>query len=151
MNTVLEAEAAATIVVRRTIAASPAELFDAWLDPQALAIWMRPGSIRRTTATADARVGGRYEILMEGDDASYPHHGVYQVIDRPRRLAFTWASRGTGGRDSLVTVDFLPQGAHTEVVITHERLPKDAGGAHTEGWTSALEHLSAHVAREVSR
>jgi uncharacterized protein YndB with AHSA1/START domain len=144
MSTVLKAEAAApvAVVVRRRIAASPAELFDAWLDPQALAIWMRPSGIRRTTATTDARVGGRYEILMEGEQTTHPHHGVYQLIDRPRRLVFTWISNATEGRETLVTVDFQPRGELTEVVITHERLPEGASASHTEGWTSALARLA---------
>lgn len=152
MNTALKADATATatIVVRRKIAATPEELFDAWLDPQALALWMRPTGIRRTTATNDARVGGRYEILMEGDQASYPHHGVYRTIDRPRRLAFTWVSKGTLGRESLVTVDFVPQGALTEVVITHEQLPDGASASHTEGWTSALARLAERGASGTS-
>jgi uncharacterized protein YndB with AHSA1/START domain len=146
MNTALKADAAAhaAVVVRRTIAASAAELFDAWLDPQALAIWMRPTGIRRTTATTDARVGGRYEILMEGEQTTYPHQGVYRLIDRPRRLVFTWISDATESRETLVTVDFQPQGELTEVVITHERLPDGAGASHTEGWTSALARLAEH-------
>jgi uncharacterized protein YndB with AHSA1/START domain len=144
MNTALRADAAApvAVVVRRRIAASPAELFDAWLDPQALAIWMRPSGIRRTTATSDARVGGRYEILMEGEQTTHPHHGVYRLIDRPRRLVFTWISNATEGRETLVTVDFQPHGELTEVVVTHERLPEGASASHTEGWTSALARLA---------
>ena len=46
---------------------------------------------------------------MQGDEKTYPHHGVYRVIDRPRRLVFTWISHGTEGCETLVTVDFLPQ------------------------------------------
>ena len=138
MNAVV---APAVLVVRRTIAASAEELFDAWLDPEALALWMRPGDIRSTVAVVDARVGGRYEIVMKGDENTYPHTGIYQVINRPRRLVFTWNSRGTQEKDSLVTVDFLPRGAATEVVITHERLPGDSVTAHNRGWTSALEKL----------
>lgn len=144
MNTVLKADAAApaAVVVRRKIAASAAELFDAWLDPEALAIWMRPSGIRRTTAKTDARTGGRYEILMEGEETTHPHHGVYQLIDRPRRLVFTWISKATEGRETLVTVDFRPLGDLTEVVVTHERLPEGASDSHTEGWTSAVARLA---------
>lgn len=135
----------AAVVVRRTIAASAEDLFDAWLDPEALAIWMRPGTIRKTTAKVEARVGGRYEILMQGE-SDYPHTGEYRVIDRPRRLVFTWISQGTAQRESLVTVDFLRAGKQTEVVITHEQLPDDQRDSHTRGWTSALEKLGSYHA-----
>jgi len=44
----------AAVVVRRTITASAEDLFDAWLDPEALAIWMRPGSgIHNTQAKVE--------------------------------------------------------------------------------------------------
>lgn len=144
------AAAAATVVVRRTIAASPEEIFEAWLDAEALAAWMRPTGIERTRATCDSRVGGRFEIVMQGDDATYVHVGVYQVIDRPRRLVFTWASPATEGRDTLVTVDFLPRDGRTEVVVTHEQLPESARESHTQGWTSAIERLVAIVGEQGS-
>src|SRR4030095_3432729 len=82
------ATAPTAVVVRRTIAASAEDLVDDWLDPAALAVWMRPGGINKTTASVDARVGGRYEIIMQGD-ATYPHTGEDRVIDRPKRLVFT--------------------------------------------------------------
>ena len=49
--------APAAVVVRRTIAASAEDLFDAWLDPQALAQWMRPAPSKarwRTSSRASA-------------------------------------------------------------------------------------------------
>jgi uncharacterized protein YndB with AHSA1/START domain len=141
MNTVANHSLApAAVVVRRTIAASAPELFDAWLDPQALAEWMRPGTIRRSEARTDPRVGGEYEVIMYGEKGPIPHRGQYRVIDRPRRLVFTWISPFAGA-DSLVTVDFIPSGARTEVVVTHEQLPVSEIASHTRGWTGGLESL----------
>lgn len=131
----------AAVVVRRTIAATAEQLFDAWLDPEALAEWMRPGTIQKTEARVDPRVGGAYEIIMHGDAEPIPHRGVYRVIDRPRRLVFTWNSPYAGANDSLVTVDFQLVGKSTEVIITHERLPEASMAGHTKGWTGALERL----------
>jgi uncharacterized protein YndB with AHSA1/START domain len=137
--------APAAVVVRRTIAASAEDLFDAWLDPMALAVWMRPGTIKKTAAKVDARVGGRYEIVMQGD-ATFAHTGEYRVIDRPKRLVFTWISDGTEQHESLVTVDFLRAAKGTEVVVTHEQLPHSQHTSHTNGWTSALERLDKNFA-----
>ena len=133
--------AAAAVVVRRTIAASAEDLFDAFLDPEALAAWMRPGTIRSTIAQVEPRVGGRYEITMQGESGPLPHTGVYRVIDRPKRLVFTWHSIGTEHKETLVTVDFIRLGQRTEVVVTHEQLPESALPSHHKGWTSGLEHL----------
>ncbi len=149
MNAAINAPA--TVVVRRTIAASPEDLFDAWLDAEALGTWMRPTGIRHTSAKTEPRVGGSYEIIMQGDEKTYPHHGVYQVIDRPRRLVFTWLSHGTEGVTTLVTVDFLPLGERTEVVVTHEQLPDGARESHTKGWTSGIERLAAFCTQSSSQ
>jgi uncharacterized protein YndB with AHSA1/START domain len=134
----------AAVVVRRTIAAPAEDLFDAWLDPEALVEWMRPGSILRTEARNDPRVGGQYEIIMHAESGPIPHRGEYRVIDRPRRLVFTWNSKFA--ENTLVTVDFLKRDARTEIVITHEQLPEAELGSHTRGWTSALEKLDGYGA-----
>ena len=139
MNAALSASAA--VVVRRTIAASAEVLFDAFLDPNALSEWMRPGTIRSTLATVEPRVGGRYSIVMQGESGAIPHSGVYRLLDRPKRLVFTWHSPHTGPNETLVTVDFVKVAKGTEVVVTHELLPEDARPSHSRGWTSGLEHL----------
>jgi uncharacterized protein YndB with AHSA1/START domain len=135
-NTVVSA-----VVVRRTIAASAEDLFDAWLDPNALAQWMRPGAIQSTVARVEPRVGGEYEITMQSASGPIVHKGVYRAIERPRRLIFTWISPPTELKETLVTVDFIPGGKRTEVIVTHEQLPQSAMASHERGWTSGLEHL----------
>jgi uncharacterized protein YndB with AHSA1/START domain len=133
--------ASAAVVVRRTIAASAEDLFDAWLDPEAMVQWMRPGSVRHTEVRVEPRVGGDYEIVMQMDSGTVVHSGVYRVIDRPRRLVFTWMSGPTENRETLVTVDFVRVDKRTEVIVTHEQLPESAMPSHRNGWTSSLELL----------
>jgi uncharacterized protein YndB with AHSA1/START domain len=137
-----------SVTVRRKYEATAEELFDAWLDPQSLAAWMRPGGIERTEAKLDARVGGRFEILMYTVEGPIRHTGVYREIDKPRRLVFTWASPATYLADSVVTVEFLIHKNATELVLTHTALPDDgeAVKSHTGGWGGALEHLAEFVA-----
>ena len=133
--------ASAGVVVRRTIAASAEDLFDAWLDPLALAQWMRPGTIQSTVARVEPHVGGSYEITMQAASGPILHKGVYRTIDRPRRLVFTWITAFTENQETLVTVDFVRLDSRTEVIVTHEQLPESAMPSHRNGWTSGLEHL----------
>lgn len=136
----------APLVVSRLIAAAPEPLFDAWLDPEALAVWMRPADITHTEASADPRVGGEFRIVMHTLEAPIVHRGSYRTIDRPRRLAFTWRSPVTEDEETLVTVEFEPRSSGTEVIVTHELLPHQAAvDAHTDGWTGCLSGLDAYA------
>lgn len=132
----------ATVVVRRSIPASAEELFDAWLDPASVMEFMRPGDSARCSATIDARVGGSFDITMHGATKDHAHHGTYRVIERPRRLVFTWFSEHTGHQESLVTVEFKAGKGSTEIVITHAQLPEATAAAHVGGWTDILELLA---------
>ena len=131
------------ITVKRRIAAPAQVIFDAWLNPVSLAEWMRPCSsgTMKSDAKVDAREGGAFEIVMHVPSGPVRHSGIYQRIDAPRQLVFTWNSVHAGQHDSLVTVDFRTDGKATEVVITHERLPEDKLAGHTAGWTEILGQL----------
>ena len=138
--------APASIRVRRRIAAPAQVLFDAWLDPESVAAWMRPFDTVRTVAQADPVVGGSYRIDMHQPDGKVVEHvGKYVEIDPPRRLVFTWASPATQHKDSLVTIEFIESAGATEVSLTHEQLPEYMAQAHVGGWTSAFEKLAAHL------
>ncbi|WP_448808780.1 SRPBCC family protein [Agromyces bauzanensis] len=132
----------ATVTVSRRIPAPAERLFDAWLDPAALAVWMRRDGDEPSTVVADPRVGGRYSITMRGRSGEVVHVGAYRVIDRPRELEFTWRSEHTLGIDSVVRVTFAPDGDGTVVEVHHTKLP-DATAAekHEAGWTEILGQL----------
>jgi uncharacterized protein YndB with AHSA1/START domain len=137
-----------TLTVRREVPASPAELFDGWLDDGKLATWMRPGDSQRSKVKLDPRVGGEFKVDMRTSSGEVPHTGTYKVIDRPNRLAFTWNSPAAGRHDSLVTIDFKPVGRATEVVLKHENLPSDEEvEGHRKGWTRILELMSQSYAQ----
>ncbi|MBC3875189.1 SRPBCC family protein [Undibacterium flavidum] len=136
-----------SITVKRKIAAPAQQVFEAWLNPEFLAQWMRPcsSSTQLSDIKVDACVGGAFEIIMHVASGPVPHTGVYQIIDAPRQLVFTWNSPHAGNHDSLVTVDFYAEGDATEVVVTHERLPEAARNGHIGGWTEILESLAQKI------
>ena len=135
-----------SVTVRREIAASAEDLFDAWLDAQSLGSWLKPSGIRETRAETDPREGGSFRIVMVTADSSLVHTGTYREIDRPRRLVFTWSSPATRFRDSVVTVTFRPSSGSTVVEIHQVGLPdEEAQAGHHAGWSDALRELSGRV------
>jgi uncharacterized protein YndB with AHSA1/START domain len=129
----------------RVLSASAEEAFDAWIDPESLAVWMTPGSVVRSLVEVDARVGGSFRIVMKGPDRDHEHRGQYLVLERPHRLVFTWISDATRGRPSTVSVEIRSRGnREVELTLTHEGLPDEAVAAkHRSGWGDILRNLGA--------
>jgi len=136
------------LVVRRLLAAPPARVFAAWLDPASLAEWMCPGSVASATAEVDPRVGGTFRIVMRHGDGAEEHWGEYLAIEAPSRLAFTWISAHTEQRPSVVTVQLRAQGGGTELILTHRRLPPTQVEAHRTGWTDIVRKLDETLSAE---
>jgi uncharacterized protein YndB with AHSA1/START domain len=132
-----------SLTVGREIAAPAEDLFDAWLDAQSLASWLKPSGVRETRAETDPRVGGTFRIVMVDDESSDVHNGTYREIDRPRRLVFTWSSPATRFRESIVTVTFQPSSKSSTLVEIHQvGLPdEEARASHHAGWSDALREL----------
>jgi uncharacterized protein YndB with AHSA1/START domain len=142
-------EAAPVLVVRRQIAVPRERVFQAWLDSESLAHWMRPGSRTHATVTVDPRVGGGFRIVMEGgpDARCDDHRGEYLAIEPPSLLSFTWISKATDDKPTVVTVEFHERGGGTELVLTHRRLPAKAIEGHREGWTDIVRLLDEVLTR----
>ena len=142
-------EAAPVLVVRRQIAVPRERVFEAWLDSESLAHWMRPGNFTHATVTVDPRVGGGFRIVMEGraDGGDYEHRGEYLAIEPPSLLSFTWISNATDHKPTVVTIEFHERGTGTELVLTHRRLAPKAVDAHRGGWTDVLRLLDEALTR----
>jgi len=137
----------APLRIVRVISASPEEIFDAWTDAVSLAVWMAPGSVERSVVSVDPRVGGRFRILMKGPDCDHEHTGEYLVLERPRRLVFTWISAATRGRPTTVSVELEARGpGETQLTLVHEGLPDEpAADQHRSGWGDIVRKLGASV------
>ncbi|HET8834011.1 MAG TPA: SRPBCC domain-containing protein [Gemmatimonadales bacterium] len=135
-------DTAPVLVVRRRIAVPRERVFAAWLDSESLAQWMRPGDSTTATVTVDPRVGGGFRIVMDGPThGAVEHHGEYLVIDPPSLLSFTWISRPTEHRATVVTIEFEERGSETELILTHRGLPAKALEGHRNGWTDVVRLL----------
>lgn len=133
------------LVVRRFIRATPAEVFEAWTDAKSIAEWMCPGTVRRAEAQLDVRVGGKFRITMKNPDSETEHTGEYRVVEAPSKLVFTWMSVNTDNQPTLVTVDLVPVGHYTEMILTHEKFVNPAAvPKHQKGWTDIANKLARY-------
>jgi uncharacterized protein YndB with AHSA1/START domain len=132
------------VQIRRRFEAAAEQIFDLWTKPELMVRWMSPfpGTVE-CRATCDPRPGGAFSLVMTSPEARREVSGTYLEVDRPRKLAFTWTGPLTNGVETLVTVELIPRGDETDVVLTHERLPTSAiVDGHTRGWGIILDHLA---------
>lgn len=138
----METTTETTVVERElTIDAKPETVWEFLVDPEKAARWMG------TTATLEARPGGRYRVdVIAGHVAS----GEYIEVDRPRRLVWTFGWEPEGGQEnpvppgsSRIEIELEPQGDGTLVRFRHSGLPDaEAVAQHTHGWEHYLARLS---------
>jgi len=133
----------ATLVVRRRINASREKLFAAWTQPALLVRWWGPQGVACPAAEIDLRVGGSYRIANQFPDGTVIWIvGVFEAIEPPHRLAYSWKLESQDGPAERVVVCFEARGAATEVVVTHERIADEAARtSHERGWIGCLDSL----------
>ena len=87
----------------------------------------------------DLRVGGAMRFpAFEGDPGAV---GTIEVVDEPRRLAFSW------GSDRL-TLELVPDGDGTTLALTHTFDDRYGAPSFATGWEICLASLSSVLAGE---
>jgi uncharacterized protein YndB with AHSA1/START domain len=122
-------------------------IFRAWTDPAWLVRWMGPQQCTCPHAEADLRVGGALKIAIRNSEGKdHTAHGIYQAIEAPATLSFTWRweqEDGTLGPEMLIHLEFLDRDEGTELVFTQTRFPTDESrDQHEGGWTGSFESLA---------
>jgi uncharacterized protein YndB with AHSA1/START domain len=136
-----------TIVQEITIKAPAARIFDALADPEQRAKWWgMKGRFQVTHMESDLRPGGKWLMSGTGMGKPFTVSGVYQTVERPRLLVFTWRPNWQGDdTESLVRWEFEEQGGTTLVRLTHSGLVTDASRNSHRGWPQILGWLQAHA------
>ena len=131
------------ITFTRTIPAPIEEVFDAWLDPSHPATPFNGAE----QLLLDPRVDGMFYFRHYVEKTKLPHMGRFAVIERPKKVQYTWMSLHTRGLESVVTVTFKKKGEDTLLTLNHANLPDDDfGHAHEEGWKHYLGLFEEHCA-----
>ena len=137
-----------SLTLKRRLKAPPAKVFAAWTDPEKMKHWMGSGHVEPLSTEIEARVGGRYRVVMRSPDGeTHDVSGVYREFVPNEKLVFTWAWKSTPERESLVTVVLKPDGDGTLLTLTHEHFyDEEARDRHQHGWLGSLDKLEKFVA-----
>lgn len=136
----------AIVRVSRYLAASPEQVYDAWLDPGQAGRWLfRTGDGRLERCEIDARVGGRFHIDERRGDGLAEHYGEYVALDRPSRLAFDFWTSFSDER-TRITIDIAPEGGGARLTLTHEGVWADYEERTRHGWGVVLDNLAKTLA-----
>jgi len=141
---------AQSITIVRTIAAPVAEVFAAWTDASLMRQWLAPTFCKILEATADARPGGSYRIVVVGPfGGKHVTTGEYREVVPNKRLVKTWVPEGHSPAvdryPTLLTVDFRELGPRsTEITVRQDQLlTRGDRAGNRMGWRLCLKKLEA--------
>ena len=133
-----------SLALKRRFKASPAQLYQAWTQPEKMIRWWGvTGHANTPIAKTDLRVGGTFNVQFWTPDGEHQDvSGIYREVVPDRKLVFSWAWRSTPERESQVTIDLKPDNDATVLTLTHEQFfDEKARDDHRGGWNAALDNL----------
>jgi uncharacterized protein YndB with AHSA1/START domain len=138
------------LVIERTFAAPPERVFDAFASAEALKQWFGPGECSVLRADIDFTEGGRYRLRMLTETmGEVDVLGVYQKIDRPTGIAFSWKWEGNpevSPSESTVELEFEAHPDGTLLRLTQTGISEaESRGHHGIGWSGSFDKLDTFL------
>lgn len=141
MTTSAPENTAYAVTQTRIYSADIETVFNALIDPETVKRWMYGPDTTVVDFVLQPEIGGRFFLLMRGQDREWPHEGKITHFERPNRLAYTWLSPSTKGRETHVDITLTAiEVGKTELVLVHTALP-DTYAAFDQGWAELLVNL----------
>jgi uncharacterized protein YndB with AHSA1/START domain len=139
-------------VIKRSYPTAPAKVFAAWADPKLKAKWFGGGE-ESPAQIFEFKVGGREYSAGKGPDGGdYTFDVRYQDIVPDQRIVYTYDMTLGGKRISvsLATIEFVPEGAGTQMIVTEKGAfldGLDTVKQREEGTISLIDQLDAFLAK----
>lgn len=133
------------LVLRRVFDAPRETVWDAWTDPAQFALWYGyPGIL--TDVSMDLEAGGEWQATtLMPDGTAFPAIGIYQVIDKPEHLEFSFLNPEDRTDPNIETMRIILKNlkGKTEMIFKQSgNLPPDEYSIGLKkGWTGFFDRL----------
>ena len=142
-----------TFVIDRSYAAPPARVYNAFADAETKKQWWDDDDIEKDADhVIDFRVGGRESMSGSVPDGSalFTFDALYQDIVENSRIVYSYEMTMNGQRISVsvATLEFLPDGDGTRLVLTEQGAyldGLDTSAQREEGTRGLLEALAQYL------
>lgn len=137
------------LLIVRSFAAPLPLVFRMWEDAVHRANWWAPRGCRCSHFSHDFREGGAWRACFVSENYGENWQGgVYQQIERDRRIVFTftWDDGPAAGVETTVTITFSE--AHDQTIQTFHQTPftnVERRDSHITGWSGLLDRQQAYV------
>lgn len=143
-----------TIRLHRVLSSSPAKVYKAFLDADALARWLPPNGFTCKVYHLDATVGGTFRMSFTNFTTGNSHffNGEYLELVENERLRYTdkFEDPNLPG-EIIVTVSLKTVSVGTEINIVQEGVPDVIPPeACYLGWQQSLEFLAKLVEPDIA-
>lgn len=122
-----------------------ARVFEALIEPDALAMWWGPAGFTTPEIAIDPTIGGAYRLGMQPPEGDmFLLTGRFLEIEPPSRLVYTfrWEEPDPDDQDTTVELSLREAGDATELALRQGEFATEARlELHRQGWTDGLEKL----------
>jgi uncharacterized protein YndB with AHSA1/START domain len=142
-----------SVRIQRTIPASPATVYRAWLDPELLRRWAAPVGWEAVHVEVDERVGGHYRcrhVDAQGLEVGGFDCEILDLVPN-ERIVLRWQFLGLDRRplaeaSTRLTITLRPVPPDScELTLIHDRLSPGVTDAIRRGWTGTMVRLEQAV------